>query len=43
MIESCNTDLKKAIQRYYIEKDKDAILQILKIANQLADIYGLQE
>lgn len=43
MIESCNANLKKAIQSYYIEKDKSAVLQILKIANQLADLYGLQE
>lgn len=43
IIESCDADLKKAIQSYYIEKDKNAVLQILKIANQLADLYGLQE
>lgn len=43
IIESCNADLKKAIQSYYIEKDKNAVLQILRIANQLADLYGLQE
>lgn len=43
IIESCNADLKRAIQSYYIEKDKNAVLQILKIANQLADLYGLQE
>lgn len=43
IIESCNADLKKAIRSYYIEKDKNAVLQILKIANQLANLYGLQE
>lgn len=43
IIESCNAELKKAIQSYYIGKDKNAILHILKIANQLADLYGLQE
>lgn len=43
MIETCNANLKKAIQNYYITKDKKAVLRILKLAKQLADIYGLEE
>ncbi len=43
IIETCNANLKKAIQNYYITKDKNAVLQILKLAKQLADIYGLEE
>lgn len=43
MIERYDARLKKAIQNYYISKDKKAVLQILKLAQQLADIYGLQE
>ena len=42
-IEKYNASLKKAIQNYYISKDKNAVLQILKLAQQLADIYGLKE
>ena len=42
-IEEFNTELKKAIRKYYVTKDKNAILQIIKVAKQLAEIYGLQE
>ena len=40
-VEDCNVELKKAIQRYYVSKDKMAVLQIIKVAKQLAEIYGL--
>lgn len=42
-IDACNTELKKAIQSYYISNDKEAILKILKIARQLATLYELTE
>ena len=41
-IASYDNKLKKAIQRYYISKDKTAVLEILNLAKQLAELYGLQ-
>lgn len=43
IVEDCNIKLKKAVQRYYVSKDRSAVLQIIKVAKQLAEIYGLQE
>ena len=40
-IDQCNSQLKKAIQNYYIAKDRTAVLEILEIAHKLADLYNL--
>ena len=41
-IDSCNRKLKKAIQAYYVSDDKKAILEILRLAQQLAELQGLR-
>lgn len=41
MIEKYNNELKKAIQNYYIDKDKSSILEIIESAQQLARLYDL--
>lgn len=41
MIDAYNAQLKKAIQNYYIVNDKNAVLEIIEIAQKLADLYNL--
>lgn len=43
IVEICNVKLKKAIQSYYVSKNKNAVLKIIELAKQLAELYGLQE
>jgi hypothetical protein len=36
-----NSQLKKAIQNYYIANDRTAVLEIIEIAQKLAGLYNL--
>ena len=40
-VETCDVKLKKAIQNYYISKDKTALLEIIDIAQRLVRLYDL--
>lgn len=40
-IDKYNSQLKKAIQNYYIANDRMAVLEIIEIAHKLADLYNL--
>lgn len=41
MIDTYNVQLKKAIQNYYIANDKNAVLEIMEIAQKLVGLYNL--
>lgn len=40
-IDAYNSQLKKAIQNYYITNDRTAVLEIIEIAHKLAELYNL--
>ena len=40
-VEDLDSKLKKAIQKYYISKDKYSVLDIIKIAKHLAELYNI--
>lgn len=41
MIDTYNNQLKKAVQNYYIGNDRAAVLEIIEIAQKIAELYNL--